>query len=105
MLMICCKHSFILMDLDNHNDFIKTTGSRKDLGMLKLLLYKWFQYYPSSFEECMLEHNLWVYHIEVPVWDNTNANYNNEEDFYHDYIVNKYDLFGYVRYHKEDLLR
>lgn len=104
MLLICNRKSFLLIDLENTSDFLKTAGGCKNLNDARWLLFKWFHHYPVAVYEGMIYTGLYVYELEVPLFDGTNANYNNEEEYYFEYIVMQYDLFGYEKYDKMDVL-
>ena len=104
MLLICNRKSFLLLDLEDKDDFLKTASSCKSLSNVKWLLFKWFKHYPRAVYEGMVCTGLYIYELEVPYFDGTNANYTNEEEYYFDYIVMQYDLFGYERYDKRDVL-
>lgn len=105
MLLICNRKSFILIDLEDKNDFLKTASSSKSLSDVKWLLYKWFQHYPDAVYEGIVDTGLYIYELVVPYFDGTNANYTKDEDYYYDYICRTYDLFGYVQYPKTEVLK
>lgn len=104
MLLICNRKSFLLVDLEDRNDFLKCASSSKSLDDVKWLLFKWFQHYPEAIVEGIVSTGLYIYELAVPLWDGTNANYTNSEEYYYDYICRIYDLFGFVRYDKTEVI-